>query len=58
MIERNWKKYNENLVKRGEIWISKEILQKEENKRGRPYATAVKVEEYIDPDEHPEQKKR
>jgi len=28
MIERNWKKYNENLVKRGEIWISKEILQK------------------------------
>ena len=43
MIERNWKKYNENLVKRGEIWISKEILQKikekneEENKRGRPY---------------------
>ena len=43
MIERNWKEYNENLVKRGEIWISKEILQKikekneEENKRGRPY---------------------
>ena len=43
MIDRNWKKYNENLVKRGEIWISKEILQKikekneEENKRGRPY---------------------
>jgi len=28
MIERNWKKYNENLVKRGEIWISKGILQK------------------------------
>ena len=28
MIERNWKKYNENLVKRGEIWIGKGILQK------------------------------
>jgi len=28
MIERNWKKYNENLVKRDEIWISKGILQK------------------------------
>ena len=35
MIERNWKKYNENLVKRGEIWISKEILEKIKEKKRR-----------------------
>jgi len=33
MIERNCKKYNENLVKRGEIWISKEILQKKSRRK-------------------------
>ena len=43
MAENNWGKYNKNLVKRGEIWVSRDVLQKikekdeEENKRGRPY---------------------
>ena len=43
MAEKDWKKYNRNLVKRGEIWVSRDVLQKikekdeEENKRGRPY---------------------
>ena len=39
-ISRNWKKYNRELVKRGEILIDPEILgvsQKKEKKPGRPY---------------------
>jgi len=43
MTEKKWQRYNKNLVKRGEIWVSRDVLQKikekdeEENKRGRPY---------------------
>jgi len=39
-MSRDWKKYNRELVKRGEILIDPEILgvsQKKEKKRGRPY---------------------
>ena len=44
MGRRDWRKYNEALVMRGELWIKKELLSKikEEvrevsKKRGRPY---------------------
>ena len=39
-MSRDWKKYNRELVRRGEILIDPEILgvsQKKEKKRGRPY---------------------
>jgi len=39
-MSRDWKKYNRELVRRGEILIAPEILgvsQKKEKKRGRPY---------------------
>ena len=39
-MKRNWKKYNRELVKRGEILIAPETLavsQEKKKKRGRPY---------------------
>ena len=32
MAEMKWKEYNKSLVKRGELWISRDILQKIQNK--------------------------
>jgi hypothetical protein len=35
--ERNWKEYNEQLVRRGEIYISLDFDEMNYKKRGRPH---------------------